>query len=68
MTTWQPIETAPRDGRPVWVKGWNWGDKTKGIHCCWAWFDGNHWAESGVEDARMEFLFEWLPAAITQSC
>jgi len=26
---WQPIETAPKDGSPVWAKGYNYGSKRK---------------------------------------
>lgn len=59
---WQPISTAPTDGRPVWVKGDNWGNPMDGQHRCWAWWDGHSWRAAGVgdgEDSELLFLVSW---------
>lgn len=60
---WQPIGSAPKDGRPVWVKGDNYGNPMEGQHCCWAWWDGHSWREAGHEDSELTFLVSWLPLA-----
>lgn len=62
--TWQPIESAPKDGRPVWVRGNNWGKPDSGHHYGWAYFDDDEWR---WPDARNEeggtatFLTHWMP-------
>ena len=40
---WQPIETAPKDGRPVWVRGNDWGEDAGPNHYGWAYFDSGKW-------------------------
>lgn len=59
---WKPIDTAPKDGRPVWVRGDNWGEPGKGVHCCWAWWDEQEgdWIEEGADALRLKYLKEWL--------
>ena len=58
---WEPIETAPRDGRPVWVEGHNWGDPDCGIHRNWAWWDGSGWREAGGEGmVHLKYLTRWF--------
>lgn len=64
VSAWQPIATAPTDGRPVWVRGNNFGDELQGWHCCWAWWDGHSWRAAGDgrgEDSELLFLVLWLP-------
>lgn len=36
---WQPIESAPKDGRPVWVRGMDFGKPEGLVHTAWATFD-----------------------------
>lgn len=61
MSEWQPIDSAPKDGRPVWVKGADWGDTDRGWHCIWAWWDGDHWREASPHESVLEHLRYWMP-------
>lgn len=63
-TQWQPIETAPKNGVPVWVRGNNYGDEEKGLHACFGWFDGADWrsvdfGENG--QSILKYLTHWMP-------
>jgi len=58
---WLPIETAPKDGRPVWVRGKNFGEIGRGLHYCWAYFDGVKWYEPGFESSMLQYLTHWMP-------
>lgn len=62
-TTWQPIDTAPKNQTPVWVRGWDWGRSQAGKrHYCWAYWDGSNWIEAKViEPATLDFLTDWRP-------
>jgi hypothetical protein len=40
---WIPIAEAPKDGRPLWVRGWNWGKESEGRHYGWAFFNDGAW-------------------------
>ena len=61
MVTLLPIDSAPKDGRPVWVIGWNYGDETRGEHRTWAYWYGGHWREAGAEESKLLFLVYWMP-------
>lgn len=54
---WREISTAPMDGRPVWVRGNDYGSGP--IHCCWAWWDGSNWIEAGTEAGTLLYLTHW---------
>jgi hypothetical protein len=62
---WQPIETAPKDGTPVWVRGWNWGKEGTQRHACYAWWDGEEWRETkGSDEAGfLRYLTDWYSGA-----
>ncbi len=60
MANWRPIDSAPKDGRPVWARGNNWGDPSKGRHCQWAYWDGADWIAAGVDGATLTYLIEWM--------
>lgn len=64
--TWKPIDTAPMDGRPVWVRGWDWGKPDGSRHCCFAYWDGEKWREAASADSSiLTHLTEWLPPTPT---
>ena len=61
---WASMQLAPRDGRPIWAKGFNFGDTSgsRGTHCTWAYWDGTAWKEAGsASQVRLEHLFEYMP-------
>lgn len=59
--SWQPIDTAPKDGGPVWAKGENYGDSINyGHHCCWAYWDGKYWRGAEIEQPILKYLTEWM--------
>ena len=71
MTNWKPIDTAPKDGRPVWSRGNNWGDPSKGQHCCWAYWDGSNWIAAEVDGEvdggeTLTYLTEWMEADLRE--
>lgn len=57
---WQPMKTAPTDGRPVWVCGQKLGNSGHDWHYCWAHFDGTSWYETGSESSLLQHLICWV--------
>jgi hypothetical protein len=60
---WAPLSSAPHDGRPVWVRGKDWGDPVKPYHCVWAYFVEGEWRSAEVGWSVLHYLVEWLPSA-----
>lgn len=58
---WQTIESAPRDGRPVWVTGWNFGKVDGERHYCWAYWHGDQWNSADAEPSHLQHLTHWMP-------
>lgn len=63
MSEWMPIETAPKDARPVWVRGWNWNKPDTERHYGWAYWNGNRWqwADSSGEANFAAYATDWMP-------
>lgn len=58
---WVRIELAPKDGFPLWVRGNNYGDKSRGQHCCWAYWTGSGWYEAGSETpSELLYLTDYM--------
>lgn len=59
---WEPIDTAPKDGRPIWVRGNNYNDPERGQHCAWVYWDGDAWSGPlhDEDEPKFEHLTEWL--------
>lgn len=54
---WKDIKNAPKViGDPVWVKGFDFGDPTKDVHYCWAYWTGTNWNQSGFNGATLLYL------------
>ena len=60
---WQPIATAPKDGRPVWVRGNDWGEDAGPNHYGWAYFDSGKWMWPApvAEGGEATYLTHWMP-------
>lgn len=60
---WQPIETAPKDGALIVVRGNNHGDEELGQHHCIACWHGGAWMEASDWNPTSELthLTHWAP-------
>jgi len=57
---WKDIKNAPKViGHPLWVRGSNFGELSKGEHLCWAYWDGANWMEQGFA-SEGERLLQYL--------
>lgn len=61
MSDWQPIDTAPKDGRPVWARGWDYGHEGTFRHAGWVYFVNTGWQWAGAEHSYATHLTDWLP-------
>lgn len=57
---WEPIETAPKDCRPVWARGWDHGMCNTTRHYAWVYFDGGEWRFAGHERSFAKHLTDWM--------
>lgn len=58
---WKDIDTAPKDGSPVWVEGNNYGDPDLGIHRVWAYWYDEKWIEArSYPRTELLYLTKWL--------
>lgn len=66
MSTWQPIEAAPRDGVLIVVTGNNYGKSEQGHHFCLATFMDGEWREhrdqfAYYDETTLHYLTHWMP-------
>lgn len=62
MSTWASMATAPRDGRPVWARGFDYGEPNNNAFCGWVYWLYGAWRWAGTERQGAN-VFDWLPAA-----
>lgn len=58
---WLKIDTAPMDGTWVRVRGFNYGDPTKGRHHATAFYEDSSWIEVGSGGSLLFYLTDWAP-------
>lgn len=61
MADWLPISEAPKDGRPVWARGWDWGKPGTTRHYGWVFWTDDGWAWAGPGANIATFLTDYLP-------
>ena len=61
---WRPIDEAPRDGSPVWVRGWDYGKPDTQRHYGWVYWSGTEWNWEGPDSGNYAtYLTDWNAAA-----
>lgn len=58
---WKPISEAPKDGRPLWVRGWDWGKPDTSRHYGWAFWNGAEWIWAGADGGSATHLTDYAP-------
>jgi hypothetical protein len=53
------MESAPKDGTWVKVRGHDWGDRTRKRHYAIAFFNEGDWNEVGSEGGLLHYLDGW---------
>jgi hypothetical protein len=61
MPKWQTIDTAPKDGTWIKVRGHDFGDRTRRRHYAIAFYDHENWNEVGSEGGLLYYLDGWQP-------
>ena len=61
MSKWRKIETAPKDGTPIWVRGFDFGNPKGQKHYGWVHWDGERWLWAGCTDGIASHITHWLP-------
>ena len=59
--SWQPITTAPKDGLPIRVRGFNFGEPARGRHYADAIWKDRGWVHAGDHLHALHFLTDWKP-------
>jgi hypothetical protein len=62
MSEWRDIVNAPKDGSPVWVRGWDWGKPDTGRHYGWAYYNEGVWTWERDGSAATH-LTDYMPMA-----
>ena len=66
MSSWVSIDQAPKDGSPIWARGWDWGKPDTTRH--YGWF---YWEEptddltgwKALDCSYGAYLTDFMPAA-----
>ena len=63
---WKPIDSAPKDSRPLWVRGWDWGKPDTHRHYGFAHWNGDgwYWAVSGETTSKASHITDWWDGPI----
>ncbi len=61
MSAWQPIETAPKDGTWLKVRGWDFNNPGGRRHYAIAYYDYGVWNEVGSVGGQLQYLTDWRP-------
>lgn len=56
---WRTIDSAPKDGRPIWGRGWDWGKPDTSRHYGWVFFNDGLW-QWERDGSAATHLTEWL--------
>jgi len=60
---WLPISQAPKDGYPVWCRGFDFGVETNDRHYTWAFWNGTDWCSPSCEGTAsvLQYLSDFSP-------
>ena len=58
---WKPMDTAPKDGTWLKVRGWDFGVPGNKRHYAIAFFEDTDWHEVGSEGSLLYYLTDWHP-------
>jgi hypothetical protein len=58
---WKSIDTAPKDGTWVKVRGWDFGVPGNKRHYAIAFFENADWNEVGSDGCLLYYLTDWHP-------
>lgn len=61
MNAWKPIDTAPKDGTWLKVRGWNYGVTGGKRHYGIAFYHDEVWNEIGSAGGIFYYLTDWQP-------
>lgn len=66
MSQWAPIDQAPKDGSPIWGRGWDWGKADTTRHYGWYFWQEPEDDLPGwrcTDGTCAAYLTDFMPAA-----